>query len=372
MEKDIKINQISSEIEEETSKTVIAIRFLLMVFIVFIHSNAVTSYWDENSVEHLYDIPLVANVIILFFTQILSRCAVPLFFMISGYLCYEKNYSYSVLIKKKMRSLVIPFFIWPILYLILFFIRTVLFHVDNPYMHLKLSDWFSVFIGKYNFNSLPTNPTLVFQFWYIRDLILLFLISPVLKRILDKKPFLLIFFVILLWMQKSNFYHKNASQGICFFVIGMYFSKQKVNISNLNFISIKEVLLILLILCPVDIYLLLNENELSICHEFNILVLSVLILKIGYWIQSRQKFYDIQKFLADYSFWMFALHQPILQPLIINVYKRCLSSTIIYGGGWKILEFFITSFITVFVCVITGFLMKKIFPNIFKIMVGGR
>lgn len=90
-----------SQRKEETSRTIVAIRFLLMVFIVFIHSNGVTSFWDENGTEYFYNIPYVENIVILFFTQVLDRCAVPLFFLISGYLFYLKNYSYPILLKKK-------------------------------------------------------------------------------------------------------------------------------------------------------------------------------------------------------------------------------------------------------------------------------
>lgn len=327
------IIQVDPLKKEETSRTIISLRFLLMVFIVFIHSNGVTNFWDENGVEQFYNIPIIENIIITFFTQILSRCAVPLFFLISGYLFYLKDDSYSVLLKKKTKSLLIPFLLWPSLYLILYALRAVIFHTNNPYSGLNLMDWMGVFIGKYKWRALPENPSLVFQFWYVRDLLLLFLISPILKIILDKKPYLLLLFAVFLWMQRSNFYQKNASQGICFFIMGMYFSKRNYTIADLKFANFKELILILLVLCPLDLYLMINGDKYSICHEFNVLIISIFILKLGYWIQNKQKLFSFQKTLADYSFWMFALHQPIVQPVIIKLYKRYIPTIHMYGGG---------------------------------------
>lgn len=359
-------------LQNETSRAIISIRFILMVFIVFIHSNGVTNYWDENGVEYFYDIPLIENTILLFFTQILSRCAVPLFFLISGYLFYSKNYSYSVLVKKKIKSLLIPFLLWPLLYLGLYVIKSHFLHEMNPYCGLNLPDWLAVFIGKYEWGKLPENPSLVFQFWYIRDLLLLFFISPILKKILDKETYLLLFFTILLWMQSSNFYQKNAHQGICFFVLGMYLSKKNFSIEDLHCIKLKNLLLILLVLCPYDLFLMMDGNKYSICHEFNVIVLSILMLKVGYWIQTKPKLFSKQEKLANYSFWMFALHQPILQPMIVHIYKLCILATCMYSGGGYIVMFFVTTISTVLFCLGTGFIIKKIFPRTFSFLIGGR
>lgn len=365
------IEENDSQRKEETSRTIVAIRFLLMVFIVFIHSNGVTSFWDENGTEYFYNIPYVENIVILFFTQVLARCAVPLFFLISGYLFYFKNYSYPILLKKKAKSLLIPFILWPVLYLILYTGRAILLHTDNPYSGLKLKEWIFVFIGKYQWGALPENPLLVFQFWYIRDLILLFIFSPILKRILDKRSLLIVFFAIFIWMQKSNLCQKNAHQGICFFVLGMFFAKSNYYISDLNCISFKDLLIVLLILCPLDLYFMINDNKYSICHEFNVIAISVLMLKIGYWIQTQQSFFCIQRSLADYSFWLFALHQPLVQPLVINVYKRHLIPINVYGGGY-VIELLVTTLVTVIICVGLGFVLRRIFPKLFSFMVGGR
>lgn len=360
-----------SQRKEETSRTIVAIRFLLMVFIVFIHSNGVTSFWDENGTEYFYNIPYVENIVILFFTQVLARCAVPLFFLISGYLFYLKNYSYPILLKKKAKSLLIPFILWPVLYLILYTGKAALLHTDNPYSGLKLKEWISVFIGKYQWGTLPENPLLVFQFWYIRDLILLFIFSPILKRILDKRSLLIVFLAIFIWMQESNLCQKNAHQGICFFVLGMYFAKRNYYISDLDCISFKDLLIVLVILCPLDLYFMINDNKYSICHEFNVITISILMLKIGYWIQNRQSFFSIQRSLADYSFWLFALHQPLVQPLIINVYKRYLIPTNMYRGGY-IIELLVTTLATVIICVGLGFVLRRIFPKLYSFMIGGR
>ena len=48
----------------------------------------------------------------IFITFGISRCAVPLFFMFAAFLQAKKNDSYLVLLKKRAKSLLLPYVLW--------------------------------------------------------------------------------------------------------------------------------------------------------------------------------------------------------------------------------------------------------------------
>ena len=98
------------------SKTIDILRFPLAVLVVAIHT-----YFNEGlKARGNIDIPFSgewAHEFIRFFSITLSDCAVPMFFVISGYLYFLKNphltrECYLKKTKKKCVSLLLPFFCW--------------------------------------------------------------------------------------------------------------------------------------------------------------------------------------------------------------------------------------------------------------------
>ncbi|MBK9210985.1 MAG: acyltransferase family protein [Anaerolineales bacterium] len=49
---------------------------------------------------------------------VISRAAVPLFFMVSGFLLLKKEEPYSVFFRKRAVKVAVPFFIWSVIYLL--------------------------------------------------------------------------------------------------------------------------------------------------------------------------------------------------------------------------------------------------------------
>lgn len=363
-----------NQIDQDTSRAITGVRFLLMVFVVFIHAG-VLSFTDAEGNEIFYEIPLVADKVIFFVQQILTRCAVPLFFFISGYIMVLKNEDYKTMIKKKLRTLVIPFFLWPILYILAYsilrelpFLHSFVNKPENPYFHKTFIEWIEVFFGRIHLTKANELPTLVFQFWYIRDLIILFLISPILKKLLEKFPYCLLWFAVLAWMQRSNLKQGNVSQSICFFTMGMFAGKHGFTVNHLEKIKFTELGIFLLITICTDILLSHFEKPFSIAHEFNVFGFSILFLKLANRWQKNEKVFKVLKYLSGFSFWLFAFHQPLLQPNIVKIYRKLFPTE-----GWLILpEFFITTILTIAISLAIGIALKKLAPKVFAILTGGR
>lgn len=107
-------------IPAETSMRITALRFLLIVLVVFIHNNLRAEDILKGALVYgytpfAYENGLFGRWVQIFISGGIANCAVPLFFMFASYLQFMKGDSYGVLLKKKAKSLLVPYFLWPLL-----------------------------------------------------------------------------------------------------------------------------------------------------------------------------------------------------------------------------------------------------------------
>ena len=82
-------------IDEETSKRITSLRFLLACFVVFIHNNYTVKNISESiengAKEIIFNQSFFGNWIQIFISSAISCCAVPLFFLFAAYLQAKKK-----------------------------------------------------------------------------------------------------------------------------------------------------------------------------------------------------------------------------------------------------------------------------------------
>ena len=119
------------------SESINMLRFPLAILVVFVHS-----FGTDIDVAELHASVLTGLVaydyIRLFFSVVIARSAVPIFFIISGYLLFLKveKYNKTVYIsklRKRWHSLVIPYFSW----IVLLILWTLMFKVGGILLHGK-------------------------------------------------------------------------------------------------------------------------------------------------------------------------------------------------------------------------------------------
>ena len=85
-------------------------------------------------------------------------------------------------------------------------------------------------------------------------------------------------------------------------------------------------------------------------------------------ITTHEKLFSFFKYLSDFSFFLYACHQPwLLSPLKALSYK-----IIPLNGIGTFVQFIIPSMITIFLGTVIGIVLKKIFPPLFGVLNGGR
>lgn len=111
--------------EELLSKTINFLRFPLIVGVVFIHNDI--SSVTMQGIKYEFNNPEWYYYIIDFFSQVLSRISVPLFFFISGFLFfYHANFNLSTYknkLKSRIKTLLIPYLLWNLIGFLIFSIK---------------------------------------------------------------------------------------------------------------------------------------------------------------------------------------------------------------------------------------------------------
>lgn len=169
-----------------------------------------------------------------------TRVAVPLFFFISGFLFFnniKKPYKafFSRKIINRLKSLGIPYVFWTITTFIFFYIATNL-SATAPYFKTFIVKSYSCTQMIEAFTTKPINA----PFCFIRDLLLISILSPVLWTIYIKKlyiPFSIIIF--LCWTININIYIFSF-EPILFFNLGLIVSQFKIHFYHKVQQSIKK------------------------------------------------------------------------------------------------------------------------------------
>jgi surface polysaccharide O-acyltransferase-like enzyme len=333
--------------------------------VVFIH-NYVTEVNFSDGTE-IYEIPLYVEKIRYLISQIIARVAVPLFFLISGFLLYTKKTKYTTTLKKKCRTILLPYILWNILSILFFFaaqsfIFTKLYFVNNIIRNFGIIDWIDVFIGKFTALRQYQYP-FVYQFWFLRDLFILYLLYTLIEKIVDKFPLSTFVILCLLWLNGINIYIV-STEALLFFTLGYYVVKYSLDYKKLDSIKLVDVLVVYIITITIELFF--NEYVPTV-HKINILIGSIVFIKLTNYFIQNIKVNNMLIWLEKYAFFVYAIHEPCL-----TIMKKLSVKIIPMKGCWILLQYFGIAFLGITIFLITGIILKKLFPKIYAILTGGR
>ena len=180
------------------SETIQFLRFPLIVGVIFIHTDITLP--NNESIEDSSIWTVVENIMYLF-SYVLPAACVPLFFFISGFLFF-KNVDFNLDVYKRKilsrcRTLLAPYVIWNLLGFLLFLLK----HY-NSFKDGKLCVTFVGFLnGFFMIHPSNTNPPFNFPLWFIRDLIILVVLSPLIFLLIKKMRIMFVIFlgIYMLW-----------------------------------------------------------------------------------------------------------------------------------------------------------------------------
>lgn len=374
------------------------LRFPLAILVVFVHS-----FGADIDITELHTIGLtglaVYNYIRLFFSVVIARSAVPIFFIISGYLLFLKvnDYPKQVYIAKlrtRWHSLVIPYLSW----IVMFILWSLMFIVGGILLHGKpwivLLDYFqergclhmlwnsSVWEGRITWLGVETHNSgpVLLPFWYMRDLIVMVILSPVIYWLVKKIKviFIILLFVIYALDIKVSWMSGTFTMSCFFFSLGAYFA-----IKKQNFTSVLWRYRYLII--PITVFLMIyqtysgsamGDTTSMMIHPWLVTIQSFAIIIVASVSCRYQKLYEMNKKLARTSFFIYALH-PFILGYVISAFNKMAffaDKVIPVSDSWYLMTFnyLASPFACVFLCIAIYWFMQKYFPSFLGVIVGDR
>ena len=310
----------------------------------------------------------------------LLRFRIPLLFVISGFLfAFYDSRSYLESIKKRFKTLMIPYFLWSAIALLFTYTlqqfkgsaeivaQTGIDQMgDNrPYSEIG---WYGIF-----FRWLVT--PIAFQLWFIMALFVYNLIYPFIKWILKVVPILWLSFTFFIWFFPLQFFVFDG-QGLFFFSLGVLAQKQGIFLEKRpKWLSTGIFFILFIGLCIVKTFMAfeLEPNVLSTFFTLTILHRIAILcgmIAIWYGIDPVIKYTVNQKWfqqISKYSFFIFALHVPMLPYLMTFALN-------ITSGFWlnRITCYLLIPIVVNVISISVGALVKKSLPKAYSILTGGR
>lgn len=302
-----------------------------------------------------------------FITNGVARVAVPFFAFIAGFfffLSYKNLSSYPKAINKRVNSLFVPYLVASFL----IFIVEYVYGVIQWDLSLENVDLFM--------RDVVFTPISV-QFWFLRDLMILVLLTPIIFKLVSHFKLWIMLPVMVLWLLDVEvlplFYgrHVISIETLSFFILGCYFSQHTHLLEKLvNGVTNKTVftvVIIYLILCVIRIVLEPDmANWYTNKYQLNSLIIQNTSIFIGVFliITLSAKIINTKLlYLSQFTFFVYIFHLLPLSHLVGKITSYMISDAH---------KFYLTFPLATTLVFIAAYVVKEKAPLIYKILSGNR
>ena len=299
------------------SDTIRFLRFPLIVGVVLIHSQIAGEWMERVTNTPTFDFPVYSSLT-YFFSCIIARISVPLFFFFSGFLFfYKTSFNRSIYFQKlckRGKTLLIPYLLWNLIAISL----TVALHfflpgmvTEGPESYHTVGDYLQSFWDFKPFHhGTPMNDPL----WFIRDLMVVMLASPLVFLLLKYCKLYGLGVLGILWFMGWWTTQPGFSiAALFFFSVGAYFAIHKKNFVEI-FKPHLSLALVMYITTAVLQMLLRRFGISSYISKINILFGIVMAISMTSWLIEKG-IWKVNLFLTEASFFIYVYHGLIIYRL---------------------------------------------------------
>lgn len=317
------------------------LRVVAIVFVMFIHSPV---NGDARS-----------SPTIFLLKEFFACGAVTVFFLLSGYLGAKSlqtpELQFSAFTRNKIRTLIIPFLFWNLLVITFVFIAktsglTSSFRANGAYFDVEFS-LPSIACAILGIGRWP----IVYQFWYLRDLIVISFVTFVLCRALPRMPLLPWFFFLL---------PIPIAQSLGFYLLGHHLHSI---VPPERFPKLRSSLLFCICWFSISIAVLVELVKIPYLIQQIGSACFIMMIAIAL---SATRLSQQFTLLGSTTFFVYATHEP-LQTIIAKTWQAL--NIPLYGSLFCFLLIPTSVF---FICIIVYFLLYKIAPQLLSIATGSR
>jgi hypothetical protein len=349
---------MKESISKQLSNTLMIANLIATLLVILIH------YRSNISLTNGYDYNYFLQE---FLAGGLAKISVPFFALVSGFFLKEKLNglnSYFKLLEIKFKTLVIPYIATS---LIIFISLQVLKIISKNQVH----DSFELSNVCYRIFIHPVS----MQFWFLRDLIILIFVSPLLLKLPKVINFISLGVLLLFWFMDFQFFPKFGGwylisiDTIFFFCLGGMLKSYNFLDKVIQFKNTTKVILLVswmllnfirVLMNPdFDLWYASNYTLVSlILHKLAILLGIISLIQISSWFYQSEKLI----YLSGLTFFSYLFH---LVPLS---YFKTLTSKVISSD----FSFYINYPLSVFLVFFLAHVASKYFNQFYMFITGGR
>lgn len=351
---------------DKQSNTINLLKGILPIMVVALHTSS-----SAEPLEYFGSVESFLRVLL----YKLGEAAVPAFFFISGYLFFngfEKwNWKkWGIKLKKRVVTLLVPYLLWMIVVFFGLYLRSYALS-EIPSLNFEtLRDSFESSGGLRMFYDRPVqNKPIDLPLWYVRDLMILFVLAPVIWRFLKSTKrigigFLALAYILDIGIPISGF----SMTGFFFLSCGAWFAIKGQDYTD-YFGKIRKYIYptsaILLTAC----FAVHNSVGLleSILVKLFIISFVATLFCLAYALISAG--HGHIRLLTDSSFFTYAIHNILITDVANFLLWRLFPIT----TEWmSVIKVFLRPALSVVICLLLFVVLRKVCPKALALLTGGR
>ncbi len=351
---------------EEVSFRLAVMKFMAIAAVVYIHAG-------HPTVTKLHDALPIFHYVPIVFSDYICRFAVPLFFCISGFIYFAKQYSHSTanFTLKKTKDIIFPYILWNSIAILYMFAAQVpscthqYFSAEKFIPNFSAAQWISAYIGV----SADWRPFL-YPLWFMPYLFAAFIIVHPLRKVINQYPgvtWISLAAANIICHSVTPVYDVLLNCGpllrllnaLSFFTFGIFCIKNmnlfdsKITFfcSGLAFIS-AAFIDIPKVFIPIKIF--------PILLYAGVIFIFSLSSRIA---QCSSKIKKQLAYISSFSFLIYVMHEFTLYALLKIIFSRFAAE-----ATPVLLVYFTLPIILMSILIICGALLRKLFPKAYKFL----
>lgn len=353
--------------QAEHSLRIKVIRLFAMIGVIYTHSLIASSATAHNAI--MQSAPSILSYFWYFFSGGIAKISVPLFSLISGFLFFRDQQLHRELYKKKVKSrfnsLVVPYFLWNGCYFLLLLALSIVpqahhFFVADGSWVFKDSVWGNIV----SIWGLDGGTPILYQFYFIRDLAIAVVLSPVIYLLVKKIPLLFLLALACCWVTDIRVFEFSL-RAFLFFSIGSAIGIHGKTLFDLDRFGKPFLVLYFAVLSLVTAF----PNDYSAYLRNITTVLGIPgAIYLTKFLVAHPRSADVMAKLSVASFFVFAVHTPLL-----SLFRKVAYSVIPYHTTFTAISLYVLVPVIVAVTAYILYLvMNKVMPKFTSLLTGGR
>lgn len=334
------------KIQKEESRRLDALKVLMCVFVLMIHA------FSDDHMGLGWSVAGAAYQVTFVVSRVICDCAVPVFILISSVLLYAKPFRWWENVKKKCRTLLVPYLIFDTAWVLMMLGKGFALGQGNAFAGYAWFDWLDAYLGLTG-DYKPVLTTL----WYVRDLFLLNLLAIPIKKLIDCLPIPVMVLTLVVWVADIRIPGIQA-YSLPFFLFGYYMVKYGIHLEDIDRKLPMAPLAVVYGALTVAVVAL--QRDVEAVNRLYLLVAVLFWIRCSGWLARADKAIGL---VLPGTFFIYLTHRfiyAIIQMVTDGSVKKYL------------IAYPVKPVLALTVSLAVFYAMKKLMPRVLAVMIGGR